>query len=94
METPLDKLVLSAHVLRLLAVAQREERLLTLDDVVAELGVRRADVRARLSELHQEGLVDVLRMRLTLEGFAFGTALAKRRIRALRVIRPAAARAA
>ena len=94
MDSPLDRLVLSAHILRVLAVAQRDERLLGLDDVVDALEVRRADVRACLSQLHEEGLIDVLRMRLTLEGFAFGSALAQRRLRAIRQPARVAARAA
>ena len=62
--------------------------------VVDALEVRRADVRVCLSELHEEGLIEVLRMRLTLEGFAFGRALAQRRLRAVRLPTRAAAHAA
>ena len=84
METHLEKLILGAHILRLLAAAQRDERTLGLEELVEELGVRRSDVRGCLSSLHEEGYLDVTRMRLTLPGFAFGSALRTRRLGALR----------
>ncbi|MFO0659732.1 MAG: hypothetical protein U0165_07870 [Polyangiaceae bacterium] len=77
------------HVLRALAVAQRDERRVTLDDLVEELKVRRADVRKALSALHSEGMLDLLRMRLTLQGFAVGIACSKAELKPLRVTRVA-----
>ena len=78
--------VLAAHVLRSLTQAQREGRRLSLPELSESLGVRRADVRSVLSALHHEGLVDVTRMRLTLQGFGLGSALATQRLAALRTI--------
>lgn len=80
--------VLAPHVLRSLAVAQKKGRPLTLLELSRELGVRKNDVRAAVSELHQRGYVDALRLRLSLSGFALGVALASRPLPPLR--RPAA----
>ena len=63
---------LSAHVLHALALAQVEGRRLDLESLTSELRVRRGDVRKVVSALHREGYLDVLRMRLTLMGFALG----------------------
>lgn len=84
-----SRLALAAHLLRTLAAAQRDGRRVDLDGLTRDIGVRRADVRATLSSLHAEGLVDVLRMRLTLDGFTLGQSLEGRRLAPLR----AAARA-
>ncbi|HEY4117476.1 MAG TPA: hypothetical protein VGM56_06450 [Byssovorax sp.] len=65
----------AALVLRALSTAQAEGRRADLDELSTELGVRRAELRALLSTLHRQGLVDVMRMRPTLEGFAIGRAL-------------------
>jgi hypothetical protein len=65
----------ATYVLHALARAQREGRASNLETLRDELQVRRADVRAAVSQLHREGLLDALRMRLTLRGFAIGTAL-------------------
>ena len=66
---------IAAHVLRTLAAAQRTGETLTLDALTTRLAIRRTDVRSTLSALHREGHVDVQRMRLTLSGYALGTAL-------------------
>ena len=79
--------LLSLHVLQHLATAQRAGVPLGLEELVATLAVRRADVRASLGRLHAEGLLDVSRMRLTLVGFAVGSALLGRSLPALRVER-------
>jgi len=75
---------LCLHLLRALAHAQREGLRLTLDDLVEQVRARRPDVRKALSQLHQEGLLDVTTMRLTLQGFAVGAALANRTLPELR----------
>ena len=66
---------LSTYILQALARAQMEGRLSNLETLRDELEVRRADIRKPVSQLHREGMLDVLRMRLTLEGFAIGRAL-------------------
>jgi hypothetical protein len=79
--TPND---LFPHVLQVLARAQRDQRTSSLDTLVDALQVRRGDVRRAVSALHREGLVDALRMRLSLRGFAIGTALIDRKLPTLR----------
>ena len=81
--------LLAPYILRHLASAQRRGRPVTLDDVVAALKVRRVDVRAAISTLHTQGLVDATTMRLSLEGFAIGSALTRRKLPA--IARPAVA---
>lgn len=66
---------IAAHVLRTLAAAQGNGEKLTLDALTTRLSIRRTDVRSTLTALHREGHIDVLRMRLTLSGYALGTAL-------------------
>lgn len=68
----MERNALTLHLLRALARAQHEGRLLDLASLTAELGVRRTDVRTAVSALAREGYVDPLRMRLTLAGFALG----------------------
>ncbi len=75
---------LAQHILRAMSVAQRDDRRVDLDGLSVELGARRADVRGALSALHQQGLVDVVKMRLTLAGFALGTSFASRPLAPLR----------
>jgi DNA-binding IclR family transcriptional regulator len=72
--------VLAPYLLRLLASAQQRGRPLTLQDLVDSLEVRRADLRSALTALAQQGLVDILTLRLTLEGFALGSALRTRKL--------------
>jgi DNA-binding IclR family transcriptional regulator len=66
---------LAPYVLRTLALHQIAGNRLNLQTLVDEIGVRRADVRRTVSALHRQGLVDALRMRPTLEGYAIGRAL-------------------
>jgi Mn-dependent DtxR family transcriptional regulator len=75
---------LSMHVLRALADAQIEGRRENLETLVDRLSVRRRDVRGVVTSLHQQGLVDVIHMRLTLQGFAVGSALLQQELPALR----------
>ena len=77
--------LLAIHLLQAMTSAHREGRRTTLDGLVSELGIRRGDVRSALSSLHREGLLDVLRMRLTFAGFAIGQALMAERLLSLRL---------
>ncbi|WP_437300974.1 hypothetical protein [Sorangium sp. So ce426] len=65
-------------------MAQREGRSETLDSLVEKLRVRRRDIRGTLTLLHRQGMLDVLHMRLTLSGFAIGSALIGETLPALR----------
>jgi hypothetical protein len=76
---------LSTYILSALARAQREGRLSNLETLRDELSVRKTDIRAAVSQLHREGMLDVLRMRLTLAGFAIGQALEGEALPPLRV---------
>jgi DNA-binding IclR family transcriptional regulator len=67
--------LVAEDLLRVLARAHLEGRRSDLDALTEEIGAPRAEVRGILSSLHREGYVDVLRMRLTLEGFAIGVLL-------------------
>lgn len=71
----MDHKTLAAYILQALTLAQTEGRAENLESLVERLRVRRKDIRATLTILHRQGLVDVLRMRLSLSGFAIGTAL-------------------
>lgn len=82
-------------MLRALTSAQIDGRVSTLQTLTDEIEVRKTDIRAAISALHREGYVDALRMRLTLRGFAVGTALLGEPLRALRPLPvPVATRAA
>ncbi|HVY46415.1 MAG TPA: hypothetical protein VHB21_11075 [Minicystis sp.] len=76
-------------VLVLRALVAARGRRATLDELAKKLGVRRAELRATLSTLHRQGLVDVLRMRPTLAGFALGRAAAGLSVSPLRAEAPA-----
>ncbi len=71
----MDPRTLSPYILKSLAKHQIEGRRVTLQTLVDEIGVRRADLRDAVSALHLEGYLDVLRMRLTMSGFAVGAGL-------------------
>jgi hypothetical protein len=91
-------LSLSADVLRALYGA-RDERI-TLDDLCAALGAsevpardgvrvratRREDVREIVRRLDEEGFVDALRMKLTLQGFTLAASLTARRLVPLHLV--------
>ncbi len=85
---------LCMHILRALAEAQTEGRRSNLETLVDQLQVRRRDVRGAVTSLHQQGLVDVIHMRLTLEGFALGRSLMKQELPALRLTAERGVRAA
>jgi hypothetical protein len=63
---------LARHILHHLVRAQLGGQRLDLQELVDLVHVRRGDVRATLTLLHQQGLYDVVRRRLTLLGFAIG----------------------
>jgi len=75
---------LAPYVLRALAAHQLEGRRINLQTLVRDIGARQADLRRTVTALHGHGLVDGLRMRLTLSGFALGTALLHAQLPALR----------
>ena len=79
---------LAAHVLLLLALAQKKGRPMTLLTLSRAVGARRADVRAIVSALHRAGYVDAMTMRLSLAGFAIGASLRHAALPALRALRP------
>ena len=80
--------VLAPHILRFLASAQRRGRPVTLQDLVDALQVRRVDLRQALSAMDQQGLLDVLTLRLTLQGFALGAAFGSRKLPAIPRVAP------
>ena len=80
----MDNKTLAAYILQALTLAQMEGRSENLETLVEALRVRRKDIRTTLTVLHRQGLVDVLRMRLSLAGFAIGTALLGQPLPALR----------
>ena len=71
----------AAHVLRHLARAGERGRLVRLDDLATDIGVRREDVRTVVTSLHSEGHVDAKRMRLTMTGFAIAAAMRECKLR-------------
>ncbi|HSO31716.1 MAG TPA: hypothetical protein VLT33_04355 [Labilithrix sp.] len=74
--TSLDTKSIAAHVIVILSRAQADGRALRLDELAAEVGVRKADVRKVVTSLHAEGHVDAMRLRLTMTGLALATSLA------------------
>ena len=77
------RLTLAAHLLKHLARAQSRGSRLDLDQLAAHLPESRGRIREALSRLHEEGLLDVASMRLSLEGFALGRAFAARKLHPL-----------
>ena len=80
----MNKQTVASYVLRALAEAQIEGRVMSLSTLVSEIQVRKVDVRGVVTSLHREGYLDVLRMRLTLRGFAVGRALMEETLKNLR----------
>lgn len=81
----MDHQTVAAYILQALTLAQAEGRSENLETLVEKLHVRRKDVRSTLTMLHRQGFLDLLRMRLTLSGFAIGTALRGQELPPLRV---------
>ena len=82
--TSLDTKSIAAHVVVTLAQAQELGRIVRLDELASDIGIRKADVRDVVTRLHAEGHVDALRLRLTLSGFTLATSLASCKLRDLR----------
>ena len=70
-----DNKAIAAHVLRHLARAQSRGRLVRLDELAVDIGVRREDVREVVSSLHAEGHVDAKRMKLTMTGLVLASSM-------------------
>ena len=83
-DSTLDTKSLAVHVVVTMSDAQADGRVLRLDELAADLGVRKADVRHVITRLHAEGLVDALRLRLTMSGLALATSLGASALPALR----------
>lgn len=71
----IDPRSVAAHVLLTLARAQARGRAMRLDQLAETIAVRREDVRDVVGQLHAEGHVDALRLRVTLSGLAIAAAL-------------------
>jgi hypothetical protein len=78
------RLTLAAHLVKHLAAAQLRGQKLSLNDLAEKLPAHaRTEIRTTLSRLHEEGLLDILTMRLSLQGFALGRGLVSRRLAAI-----------
>ena len=77
MERSLSRKIIATLVLRALFRHQSAATLgaMTLDALAASVDLPRTDVRRVVSDLHREGHVDALRMRLTASGFVLGLTL-------------------
>lgn len=84
-ELVIDSGQLALHVVKRMTSAHKAGELCTLERLVRELKVRRRDLRSVLTALHEEGIVDVLHMRLTLNGFAVGHSLEGTQLPSFRV---------
>lgn len=89
MSPVLDRKAVAAHVLVALSVAAEEGRSVTVADVAETIKVRRGDVREVVSQLHAEGHLDALRMRLSMTGFALARNLAKANLKKARDVQAA-----
>ncbi len=65
----------AAHILRHLARAQSRGRLVRLDQLACDIGIRQEDARDVVTSLHHEGHVDAKRMRLTMTGLAIAASM-------------------
>ena len=83
--TLLDTKALAVNVLRQLAFAQSRGRLVRLDELARDIGVRHEDVREVVTSLDHEGHVDAKRMKLTMSGFAIAAAMRECKLRSARV---------
>jgi DNA-binding IscR family transcriptional regulator len=89
----LDRKAIAAHVLRHLAEAQARGRLVRLDELAVEIGVRRKDVREIVSRLHAEGYVDAQRLKVTMTGFLLASSMRGSPLKAVRNVPEAKPRA-
>lgn len=81
----LNDKAIAAHVLRYLAAEGSLGRLVHLDEIADEIGVRSEDVRHVISRLHAEGHVDAKRMKLTFTGLALAAAMSDCVLRNVRI---------
>lgn len=94
MEAPPSPEAIAHHLLVALRAASERAERTNLDELSRELGIRKAEARAVLSELDRRGLVDVLRMHLTLVGFGVAEALKNKPAPSLRQTKVRVLRAA
>jgi transcription initiation factor IIE alpha subunit len=80
----LDRKAIAAHVLRHLAAAQARGRLVRLDELACDVGVRKTDVREIISHLDAEGHVDGKRLRLTMTGLILSASMQGATLRPVR----------
>jgi len=76
--------VLAIHVMRELSRAQRAGEAISLEELANRIEVRKVDVRRVVSELDRRGFVDALRLRVTMLGFALGSAVGSSELRSVR----------
>jgi len=79
----LDSRALAAHLL--VAIAHARGRKISLENLASAIGVRRSDVRQTMSQLHREGYVDAMKLRLTMPGLALAASLDGCKLPPLRV---------
>ena len=77
---------LTPYILRALAQYQIDERRVNLQTLVDDLEVRRADVRRAMTALHEQGFVDIVSFKLSMNGFAVGMSLLDKELPPLRRI--------
>ena len=88
-ELVIDSGLLALHVIKAMTTSHKNAHLVTLDGLTKRLRIRRADIRSVLSALHEEGMLDIATMQLTLEGFAIGCSLNRTDLKPLRLrLRP------
>lgn len=87
----IDRKAIAAHVLRQLATAQALGRLVRLDELALEVGVRKTDVRAIVSCLDAEGHVDATRLKLTMSGLVLAASMRDAKLRDVRAVPEVAA---
>jgi hypothetical protein len=83
-DVTISRQALAEHLLRVIARDLLQGQRSDLDSLCATIALRREDVRSTLSDLHREGYLDVLRMRLSFAGFALGISLLDQPVRAVR----------
>jgi hypothetical protein len=81
----IDSKALAARILRHLARAQARGRLVRLDELACDVGVRRGDVRQVITRLDAEGHVDAQRMKLTMTGLVLAASMRSETLREPRV---------
>jgi DNA-binding IclR family transcriptional regulator len=80
----METTLLATHILKVIAQHQISGRQVSLQTLVDELKVRRADIRRVVTALDNEGYLDAMRMSLTMTGFAIGGGLLERELPPLR----------